>query len=125
MIQALIVRPLVMVLRPSGRYCAELKPTLAWYWYQPVTDTTMVGEMEGAEVKAKLGGTFPIGIEVGVEVDMQVGEMLGKAVGTSVGVEVSSKVGQYVGVSVGIVVVGESVVGSSVGAKLGLDVGTE
>ena len=55
MIQALIVRPLVMVLRPSGRYCAEIKPTLAWYWYQPVTDTTMVGAMEGAEVVTKLG----------------------------------------------------------------------
>ena len=83
-------------MRPSGRYCAELKPTLAWYWYQPVTDTTMVGAMEGAEVVSKLGDTdlgFMLGVEVGVEVGMQVGEMLGKVLGTSVGVEVSSKVG--------------------------------
>ena len=63
--------PATIVLSPSGRYCAELKPILAWYWYQPVTNTAIVGATEGAAVGIKLGNTvvgFVVGIVVGKEV---------------------------------------------------------
>ena len=69
--QWLIVPPSTIVLRPSGRYCAELKPTLATYLYQPVTKTAIVGAMVGVDDGIKLGENV-VGLvvwrKVGVEV---------------------------------------------------------
>ena len=84
--------PSTTVSRPSGRYCAELKPTLARYWYHPVTGTTIVGEMEGTDVGNQLGETdtgFAVGMKVGMEVGASVGDE--DVVGANVGLAVEYK----------------------------------
>lgn len=61
--------PATIVLRPSGRYCAELKPILALYWYQPVTGIKIVGSLEGRPVEG-----MNVGVLVGATVGLEVGQ---------------------------------------------------
>ena len=84
--QWLIVPPSTIVLRPSGRYCAELKPTLATYLYQPVTNTAIVGSMEGVDVGITLG-INDVGLAVGMKLGLE-GYVDGVTVGRGVGLAV-------------------------------------